>query len=191
MVGLKCQIRGKAATTEILNLSICNSASSLDNRRWRNLAVDVDQTVIGNSNMRHPRTSSIVWKHITVEITHDVIFFPSASSFPTKSSNVENNSKGEFGGLYHVAGGQANSGWKYMFSQFFSTIKVNLVAKIMQSVYLYVIFHVKHKKLPFLAVLTLFPILGKTQDGGQDGGHCWWRHRPPAAPPPIKYTSSC
>ena len=21
--------------------------------------------------------------------------------------------------------------------------------------------------------------------------HVWWRHRPPAAPPPIKYTSSC
>ena len=25
----------------------------------------------------------------------------------------------------------------------------------------------------------------------QDGDHCWLRHRPPAAPPPIKYTSSC
>ena len=25
----------------------------------------------------------------------------------------------------------------------------------------------------------------------QDGDHCWWRHRPPTAPPPIKYTSSC
>ena len=33
-------------------------------------------------------------------------------------------------------------------------IKVNIVAKIMQSAYLCVIFHVKHKKLPFLAVLT-------------------------------------
>ena len=38
--------------------------------------------------------------------------------------------------------------------QLLSTIKVNLVAKIVQSVYLYVIFHVKHEKLPFLAVLT-------------------------------------
>ena len=76
---------------------------------------------------------------------------------------------------------------KYMFSQLFSTIKVNLVAKIMQSAYLCVIFHVKHKKTPFLAVLTWFLILGKIQDGD----HCWWRHRPPAAPLPIKYTSSC
>ena len=33
----------------------------------------------------------------------------------------------------------------------------------MQSVYLCIIFHVKHKKLPFLAVLTWFPILGKTK----------------------------
>ena len=78
-----------------------------------------------------------------------------------------------------------------MFFQLFSTIKVNLVAKIMQSAYLCVIFHVKHKNSPFLAVLTWFLILGKIQDGGQDGDHCWWRHRPPAAPPPIKYTSSC
>ena len=45
-------------------------------------------------------------------------------------------------------------------------------------------YHVKHKKLPFLAVLTWFPILGKIQDRGQDGDHCWWRHRPPAAPLP-------
>ena len=58
-----------------------------------------------------------------------------------------------------------------MFSQLLSTIKVNLVAKIMQSVYSCVIFHVKHKKLSFLAVLTLFPILGKIQDAGQDGDH--------------------
>ena len=77
--------------------------------------------------------------------------------------------------------------WKCMFFQLLSTIKVNLVAKIMQSAYLCVIFHVKHKKLLFLAVLTWFLILGKIQDGD----HCWWRHRPPAAPPPIKYTSSC
>ena len=76
---------------------------------------------------------------------------------------------------------------KIHFFQFLSTIKVNLVAKIMQSAYLCVIFHVKHKKTPFLAVLTWFLILGKIQDGD----HCWWRHRPPAAPPPIKYTSSC
>ena len=41
-----------------------------------------------------------------------------------------------------------------MFFQLLSTLKVNLVAKITQSAYLCVIFHVKHKKLLFLAVLT-------------------------------------
>ena len=74
-----------------------------------------------------------------------------------------------------------------LFFPLLSTIKVNLVAKIMQSAYLCGIFHVKLKKLPFLAVLAGFLIFGKIQDGD----HCWWRHRPPAAPPPIKYTSSC
>ena len=49
-------------------------------------------------------------------------------------------------------------------------------------------FHVKHTKLLFLAVLTWFLIIGKIQDGGQDGDHC---DRPPAAPPSIKHTSSC
>ena len=34
-----------------------------------------------------------------------------------------------------------------MYFQLFSRIIVNLVAKIMQSAYLRVIFHVKHKKL--------------------------------------------
>ena len=74
-----------------------------------------------------------------------------------------------------------------MFFQFLSTKKVNLVAKTMQSAYLCFIFHVKPKKLPFLAVLTWFIILGKIQDGD----YCWWRQKPPATPPPIKYTSSC
>ena len=46
------------------------------------------------------------------------------------------------------------------------------------------------KKSPFLLVLTWFLILGKIQDGGQGGDHCWWCQRPPAVPPPIKYTSS-
>ena len=54
----------------------------------------------------------------------------------------------------------------------------------MQSAYLCVIVHVK--QLPFLAVFTWFLVLGKIQDGD----HCWWRHRPPAAPPFVKYTSS-
>ena len=53
-----------------------------------------------------------------------------------------------------VAGDQANFGLKYMLFQLISTIEINVVAKIKQSVYLRVIFHVKHKKIPFLAVLT-------------------------------------
>ena len=40
------------------------------------------------------------------------------------------------------------------FFKVLSIIKVNLVGKIMPSAYLCVIFHVKHKKLLFLAVLT-------------------------------------
>ena len=72
------------------------------------------------------------------------------------------------------------------FYNFFTTIKVNLVAKIMQSAYLCVIFHVKQKKSPFLVVLPWFPSLGEIQDGD----HCWWRHRPPAVPPLIKYSLS-
>ena len=72
-----------------------------------------------------------------------------------------------------------------------STIKVKLVDDMMQSAYLCVILHVEHKKLPFMVVLTGFLILCKIQDGGQHGDHCWWRQRPPAEPPHIKYTSSC
>ena len=34
-------------------------------------------------------------------------------------------------------------------------------------------------------------ILDKIQDGDQDGDRVWWRHSPPAAPPSIKYTSTC
>ena len=61
-----------------------------------------------------------------------------------------------------------------MFFQIPLTTKVNLEAKIMQSAYLRVIFHVKQKKLPFLAVLTwLISNSWKIQDGGQDGDHCW------------------
>ena len=57
----------------------------------------------------------------------------------------------------------------------------------MQSSYLCVIFLVKNKKSPFLAILTWFLILGKIQDGD----YCWWRHTPPAALSPLKHTSSC
>ena len=52
-----------------------------------------------------------------------------------------------------------------MLFQLLSTIKVKLVDEMMQSAFLCIILHVKHKKLPFIAVL----ILGKIQDGG----HCW------------------
>ena len=76
-----------------------------------------------------------------------------------------------------------------MFFQLNSTIKV---AKIMHLLIYVLFFHVKHKKLTFVAVLTslrtadAFPVvaslppkkkrkekLGKIQDGGQDGDHCW------------------
>ena len=50
-----------------------------------------------------------------------------------------------------------------MFFQLLLTIKANLVAKIMQSAYLCVVFNVKHNNHRF----------GKIQDGGQDGDHCW------------------
>ena len=53
----------------------------------------------------------------------------------------------------------------------------------MQSAYLSVILHVKQKKITIYRSCNLGKI--------QDGDHCWLRHRPPAAPPPIKYTSSC
>ena len=55
----------------------------------------------------------------------------------------------------------------------FSTIKVKLVNEMIEIASLCDILHVKHKKLPFMATLTLFLILGKIQDGGQDGEHCW------------------
>ena len=61
----------------------------------------------------------------------------------------------------------------------------------MQSNYLCVILHVKRKKVLIHTVFTWFLIFDKIQDSGQDGAHVWWRQRPSAAPPPIKYTSSC
>ena len=41
-----------------------------------------------------------------------------------------------------------------MFFQLLSTIKAKQVDEMMQSAYLCVILDIKHKKLPFLAVLT-------------------------------------
>ena len=48
-------------------------------------------------------------------------------------------------------------------------------------------FSCKAHKVPFLAVFTLFPILGKIQDGDKDGEHYWWRHRPASWPLNIPY----
>ena len=81
--------------------------------------------------------------------------------------------------------------WKCMSFQLLLTIKVKLVDEMMQRAYSCVTLHVKHKTLPFVAVLTWFLILSKIQNGDQDGDHCWWRHRPPAAPLPLEYTSYC
>ena len=47
-------------------------------------------------------------------------------------------------------------------------------------------FSCQAKKSPFLVVLPWFRSLGEIQDGD----HCWWRHRPPAVPPLIKYSLS-
>ena len=51
----------------------------------------------------------------------------------------------------------------------------------MQNNYLRIILHGKRKKLLILTVFTWFLVLDKIQDGD----HVWWRHRSPAAPPPI------
>ena len=73
------------------------------------------------------------------------------------------------------------------FFNFFSTIKVNLVAKIMQIAYFVLFFFSSTKKSPFLAVLTWFLILGKSKMVTIFGDVIG----PLAAPSPIKYTSSC
>ena len=44
--------------------------------------------------------------------------------------------------------------------------------EMIESAYLCVILHVIHKQIPFIAFLTLFLILGKIQDGDQDGDGC-------------------
>ena len=55
-------------------------------------------------------------------------------------------------------------------------------------VVLFVLFYIlRAKKLLILTVFILFLFLDKIQDGG----HVWWRHRSPAAPPAVKNTSSC
>ena len=68
--------------------------------------------------------------------------------------------------------------------QLFSTIRANLVAEITQIAY--PLFFMSSTKNHHFSRLW-FLILGKIQEGD----HCWWRSRPPAAPLPIKYTLSC
>ena len=59
-------------------------------------------------------------------------------------------------------------------------------------VLIYVLFYIRQaQKLPILTVFTFFLILCKIKDGGQDGDYLLRRHRPPAEPPPIKYSSPC
>ena len=64
--------------------------------------------------------------------------------------------------------------------QLLSAIKVKLVDKMMQSTYLCVIYLSSQR-----SILVVFSWKN------QDGDHVWWRHRPPATPPPIKHTSYC
>ena len=59
-----------------------------------------------------------------------------------------------------------------MFFQLFSTIKVNLVAKIMQSAYLCVIFYVTHKKITISRGFNLISNSWLNSNGGQDGDNC-------------------
>ena len=81
--------------------------------------------------------------------------------------------------------------FEWVFFQHLSGIKVKLVDEMMQNTYLCVILHVKRQKLLILTVLTWSLILDKIQDRVGDGDHVWWRHRSPAAPPPIKYARFC
>ena len=60
-----------------------------------------------------------------------------------------------------------------MLLQILPTIKVNLVAKIMQGAYLCVIFHVKHEKNTISRGFNLISTSWQNQDGGQHGDHCW------------------
>ena len=56
-----------------------------------------------------------------------------------------------------------------MFFQLISEIKVKLLDKMMQSKYLFVILHVKRRKILIVTVFARFLILEKIQDGD----HVW------------------
>ena len=103
-----------------------------------------------------------------------------------------------YGYWYDVISSRWSSIWKKMhvfFSTFFKKTFFNDKSKswdkMKRITYLCVILHVKHKRLSILAAFTRFLILCKIQDGNQDDHYVWWRHRPPAALPPVEYTSSC
>ena len=74
------------------------------------------------------------------------------------------------------------------FFQLFSTIKVKTRLWNDTKCFFMCYFTYRQKtKLPFISILTWFLIHGKIQDGN----HNWWLHWPSAAPPPVKYTSTC
>ena len=77
---------------------------------------------------------------------------------------------------------------KYVFSTFFRNKSLWIQ---WCKVIIFVILHVKRKNCLFLLFSPKNLMFDKIQDGCQGGDHVWWRQRPPAAPPPIKYTSSC
>ena len=62
----------------------------------------------------------------------------------------------------------------------------------MVSCYRYDIISSRWSSQFWVKIHVWFLILGgKIQVEAQYGDHCWWRHRSTAAPPPLKYTSSC
>ena len=56
---------------------------------------------------------------------------------------------------------------------------------------IFLLFYMIRANIVYSYCFYLNLIFDKIQDGCQDGVHVWWRHRPPAEPPPIKYTSPC
>ena len=83
----------------------------------------------------------------------------------------------------------SNHFWvKINFFQLFWTIEVKTRWwNYTKCFFMYYFTYRQKTKLPFISILTWFLIHGKIQDGD----HYWWRHWPPAAPPPVKYTLSC
>ena len=74
---------------------------------------------------------------------------------------------------------------KCMFIQLFFLTKVKLVDEMIQSAYLCAILTCQAQKITTY-LFRDFNLISNSRKI-QDGHHCWWCHRPPAAPPPIKY----